>query len=107
MRRALAAGVRIALGTDAGYTNCLHGQNAYELELFVQEGMTPMQAIVAATSTAAECVRLADAVGTLRRGFLADILLVEGDPLADISLLRQPERLRAIFKDGRAVKNSL
>lgn len=107
MKRALAAGVRIALGTDAGYTNCLHGQNAYELGLFVQEGMTPMQAIVAATSTAAECVRLGDSVGTLRKGYLADILLVEGDPLKDIAILRRPERLKAIYKDGRLVKSSL
>ena len=107
MRRALAAGVRIALGTEAGYTNCLHGQNAYELELFGQAGMTPMQAIVATTSTAADGVRLSDSVGALRKGYLADILLVKGDPLADISILRQPERLKAIYKDCRLVKSSL
>jgi len=107
LKRALAAGVRIAVGTDSGYSNCLHGQNAYELELLVEGGMTPMQAVVAATSMAAECLGLGHELGTLRKGYYADILIVNGDPLADISLLREAEHLKAVYKGGQLVKDDL
>ena len=104
MARALQAGVRMALGTDAGYTNCLHGENAYELELLVGCGMTSMQAIVAATATAAECVGMDKHVGRLQAGLLADLLVVQGNPLADISVLRDPRNIKALYKDGEKIK---
>ena len=103
MVRALKAGVRIALGTDAGYSNCLHGKNAYELELLVGCGMTPMQAIVAATATAAECVGMDKHVGRLEAGLLADLLIVQGNPLADISVLRDPGNIKALYKGGEKI----
>src|SRR5207248_9241473 len=69
--RAIAAGVRIAMGTDSGVGP--HGHNAEELERMVECGMTPMQAIVATTRTASECVHIQRDVGTIEAGKLADL----------------------------------
>ena len=104
-RRAVAQGVRIAMGTDAGVGP--HGTNAEELALMVEAGMSPMEAIVAATRTAAECVRLGHLTGTLEPGKRADLLVVGSDPLADIRVLQDTSQLALIMKDGRAFKNTL
>ncbi|MBF6600621.1 MAG: amidohydrolase family protein [Dehalococcoidia bacterium] len=103
--RAAAAGVRIAMGTDSGVGH--HGSNAEELEQMVAAGLTPMQAIVASTKTASECLHLQHEIGTLERGKLADLLIVDGDPLADIAVLRDPARLALIMQAGRAHKDAL
>ena len=86
LQRAHRAGVRIAFGTDAGVS--MHGRNADEFPLMVQHGMTPEQAIVAATVNAADLLGLADEVGTLEPGRVADIVAVRGDPLSDVGVLR-------------------
>jgi imidazolonepropionase-like amidohydrolase len=86
LRRAVPAGVRIAFGTDAGVS--LHGRNADEFLLMVQHGMTPMQAIVAATLNAADLLGLADQIGAITPGRHADIIAVRGDPLSDVGVLR-------------------
>lgn len=100
-RMAVEAGVKIAMGTDTGVGP--HGGNARELEHMARYGgMTPMQAIVASTQSAAELLRLNDQTGTLAAGKLADILLVDGDPLADLSILAQPENLAMVLKSGAA-----
>jgi imidazolonepropionase-like amidohydrolase len=105
-RRAVAAGVKVAMGTDSGVGP--HGGNARELALMVEHGgMTPLQAIVATTRTAAELLRLDDRVGTLGPGKLADLLVVDGDPLADIHLLAEGDRLALVVKGGAAVRGSL
>ena len=104
-QRALQAEVKIALGTDCGGLG--HGQNARELEYLVEAGMTPMQAIMAATSMGAECIGLGSEVGVLREGMLADLLVVDGDPLKDVRLLQKRERLRIIMKGGIIIKNTL
>lgn len=101
--RAAAAGVKIAMGTDAGVAG--HGHNARELSLLTEVGLSPMQAIVAATRTAAECLALDDRVGTLQAGKLADVLIVDGDPLVDIRVLLDRERIETVIKDGRIVKS--
>ncbi|MEO7002571.1 MAG: amidohydrolase family protein, partial [Ktedonobacterales bacterium] len=76
---------------------------ARELALMVEHGgMTPMQAIVASTRSAAELLRLDHQVGTLTPGKYADLLLVDGDPLADIALLTQHDRLALVIKGGAA-----
>jgi imidazolonepropionase-like amidohydrolase len=72
----------------------------------VEGGMTPMQAIVASTKTASECVHMAGDVGTLECGKYADLLLVDGDPLADISVLQDRGRLALIVKGGQVHKNA-
>ncbi|MCA1644804.1 MAG: amidohydrolase family protein [Chloroflexi bacterium] len=102
-RLAVERGVRIAMGTDTGVGP--HGTNAEELELMVEAGMTPMQAIVATTRTAAECMRIAHLTGTLEVGKRADVLGVDGDPLADISLLQDQARLALIVRDGTPFKS--
>jgi imidazolonepropionase-like amidohydrolase len=103
--RAVEAGVRVAFGTDQGVGP--HGRNAEELSLLVDAGMTPMQAIVAATKTASECVHMQDDVGTLEPGKLADLLVVDGDPLADIGIMMDREKLQVIMQGGNTHKNTL
>jgi len=103
--RALDAGVRIAFGTDQGVGP--HGRNAEELLLMVQGGMSPMQAIVSATKTASECIHMADEIGTLQEGKLADLLVVDGDPLSDIGILRSRDHLLLIMQGGKPHKNLL
>ena len=100
LRRAVPAGVRIAFGTDAGVSK--HGRNADEFELMVKHGMTPATAIHAATVNAADLLGLASEVGTLERGKSADLIAVEGDPLADVTVLK---RVGFVMARGRVVKD--
>jgi imidazolonepropionase-like amidohydrolase len=96
LRRAVPAGVRIAFGTDAGVS--MHGRNADEFVLMVQHGMTPMQAIVAATVNAADLLGLSAEIGSIEAGKSADIVAVAGDPLADVGVLRT---MRFVMRAGR------
>jgi imidazolonepropionase-like amidohydrolase len=104
-QKALAAGIKMALGTDAGGFG--HGNNAIELAYLVEAGMTPMQAIVAGTKMGARCMGFGDEVGLLREGYLADFLVVDGDPLQDVAILQDRTRLRLIMKDGEIIKSTL
>ncbi len=105
LQRALELGVPLAMGTDAGMFG--HGDNAAEIVTMVEAGMTPMQALVATTATAACCIGLGDEVGTIEAGKLADLILVAGDPLRDITLLRDRANLRLVMKDGTPHVNRL
>jgi imidazolonepropionase-like amidohydrolase len=98
IRRALAAGVRVVAGTDAGGHG--HPPNAGELPLLVAAGLTPMQAIQAATGWAAACIGLEREIGTLEKGKRADIVVVDGDALADVKAIADPARVRLVVKDG-------
>lgn len=101
LRRAYRAGVPIFMGTDSCNTFAF-GSHAWELELLhTRLGLTPLEAIVAATSTAACALGLGDQTGTVAPGHRADLLVVDGDPLADLRVLQQPERLLGVFRDGR------
>ncbi len=104
-RQALQAGVKIALGTDGGGFG--HGHNAGELAYLVEAGMTPMQALVAATSMGAQCMGLGGETGLLRAGMLADFLVVDGNPLQDVRILEDRSRLRMIVKDGIVYKETI
>jgi imidazolonepropionase-like amidohydrolase len=96
-----AAGVKIAVGTDAGLSP-KHGTNLRELALLVRfGGLTPMQAIVAATSTSAELCGLSAQLGTVTAGKLADLVIVQGDPLADIESIGEPDNILLVLKEGR------
>lgn len=103
IKTALKAGVKIALGTDAAMPLVMHGGNAREFELMVEYGLTPMQAILAGTRNAAENLRLIDQIGTLEAGKLADIVVVDGDPLADITILKNLSCIKLVLKDGAVV----
>ena len=96
--RALAAGVTIALGSDVGVF--AHGENARELELLVDYGMAPAAALRAATSIAAGVLGRGDELGRIAEGYVADLVAVRGDPLADVSVLREPV---VVFQGGRVV----
>ena len=94
--RAHAAGVKIAFGTDSGVSP--HGDNAREFELMVAGGMTPMQAIQAATLEASKLLKIEDRLGTLEKGKLADLVAVEGDPIENISLMK---KMAFVMKEGK------
>ena len=96
--QALAAGVTVVAGTDAGGHG--HPNNALELEHLVAAGMTPMQALQAATSRAAECLGLEQEIGTIEKGKWADLVLVDGDPLQDIRVLQDVRRIKQVIKGG-------
>jgi imidazolonepropionase-like amidohydrolase len=93
--RAAAAGVKVAMGTDTPVAP--HGTNLRELVLMSHHGFTPSQALVAATSSAAELMGLQDELGSLEPGKRADVVLLQGDPF-DFEKL--PERVAAVYKDG-------
>lgn len=101
--RAHKAGVRIAMGTDAGVMP--HGTNLRELGLMVNIGMNPLETIVATTKKAAECLGWEDRVGTIQSGKLADIILVKTNPLQDIRSLEKVDNIALVMKDGRVVKD--
>jgi imidazolonepropionase-like amidohydrolase len=87
LKLAHSRGVKIAFGTDAGVSK--HGRNADEFELMVQFGMTPMEAIKAATVNAADLLGVSAVAGTLEKGKAADIIAVDGDPLKDVKVLKK------------------
>ncbi len=97
--KAYRAGVPIVFGTDSGVSP--HGENAREFSLMVAGGMPPMEAIQSATGVAAKFLRIDDRVGTLKAGLQADIIAVEGDPLADVSIL---ENVVFVMKEGVVYK---
>ncbi len=98
IQRALAAGVHVVAGTDAGGHE--HGINAREIVLLEQAGLTPMQAIQAATGWAAECLGLGSEIGTVEPGKLADMIAVGGNPLEDIAVLEDHQRIALVIKGG-------
>jgi imidazolonepropionase-like amidohydrolase len=106
-RQAHTSGIPISLGTDAGTPFNYHGENAQELERMVALGMSPMDAIVAATSAAARLLGIDRSVGILKAGQQADLVIVEGNPLKKISLLRRKDRLAGVMQRGRFVAGPL
>jgi imidazolonepropionase-like amidohydrolase len=99
-RNAVKMGVKISFGTDAAVFP--HGQNAKEFKLMVDLGMTPIDALKSATANDAELLGLAQKVGTLEKGKLADIVAVPGDPTADITAT---ERVSFVMKEGKIIRN--
>ena len=98
LKMALEHGVTVTAGTDEGGWE--HGNNAHELSCLVEAGMTPMQAIVAATSDAAKCVGLATEIGGIEPGKNADVILVDGNPLDNVSILERGSAVKYVMKDG-------
>ncbi len=100
LKRAFEAGVKVAFGTDAAVYP--HGLNAHEFAVYVRLGMTPLQAIRTATINAADLLGWSDKVGGIEPGKWADIIAVDGDPLADVTTLQQ---VKFVMKGGEVIKN--
>jgi imidazolonepropionase-like amidohydrolase len=101
---AMKKGVKIVLGTDAGGFDWKALNEAKEFEYYVNYGMTPMQAIRTATTTAAELLGWSDKMGTIEAGKWADLVAVSGDPLKDITEL---QRVKFVMKSGAVFKNEV
>jgi len=99
-RLALDAGVTIGLGSDVGVFT--HGTNYRELEWMVQGGMTPTQALMAATSVNAKILKMENTVGRIKPDLYADLIAVEGDPAVDVKAV---EKVKFVMKGGRVYKN--
>ena len=101
MRAMSKRGIRILPGGDYGFAWTPHGTNAKDLEYFVKYvGMSTMEALLSATAWGGPMMRMGKVLGYIREGYLADILLIDGDPLADITLLQDRSRILAVMKDG-------
>ena len=98
-RKAVKAGVKLSFGTDAGV--CDYGTAGKQFAFMVKYGMTPMQAIQAATSSAADLLGRTDQIGSVKSGKFADLVAITGDPLKDVGLL---ENVQFVMKDGRVFK---
>jgi imidazolonepropionase-like amidohydrolase len=103
-----AAGVKLLCGDDYGAIGLPHGRYADELEFYVKEaGIAPLEVIRWATRHGAELMGRGHELGAVREGFLADLLVVDGDPLADLAVLQDQARLLAVMKGGTLVKDEL
>jgi len=101
MRALRKRGVRILPGGDYGFAWTPHGTNAKDLEYFVKHvGMSTMEALLSATAWGGPMMKMGKQLGYIREGCLADMLLIDGDPLADITILQDKARILAVMKDG-------
>jgi imidazolonepropionase-like amidohydrolase len=101
LRQMHKRGIRVLPGGDYGFAFTPHLQNARDLELFVKHlGFTPMEAILSATRYGGEIMGHGEELGQLRDGYLADLVMVDGDPLADLAILRDQKKILAVMKDG-------
>lgn len=99
-QKAVKMGINIAMGTDMGFDPEM-GSNASELAIYVDLGMKPMHALQTATINAAKAIKLDKDLGTLEAGKLADVVAVDGDPLADIKCLQEKKNIQLVMKEGR------
>ncbi len=106
-QKAMATGVPIAMGTDAGTPFNHHGENAQELERMVALGMTPMAALMAATSAAARLLGLDHEIGAIEKGKIADLVVIKGNPLSKIGFVRDRKRIMGVMQAGRFVAGKL
>jgi imidazolonepropionase-like amidohydrolase len=104
VRMAHEQGVKVAFGTDCGTPFNKPGENAIELRYMTECGFSTSAALQSATRVAADALGLLDRIGTLEAGKIADIVIVDGDPLADIRVLADRARIAWVFRDGSAVR---
>jgi imidazolonepropionase-like amidohydrolase len=106
MKHLLSNGVRVLPGGDYGFAWNPIGTNARDLEHFVKYlGMSPMEAIMSSTKWGGELMGKAGELGQIQAGYLADLVLVDGDPLSDLGMLRDENRILCVMKDGQVQKN--
>jgi imidazolonepropionase-like amidohydrolase len=102
------AGIRVIPGGDYGFVWCPHGEYAKDIELFVTDmGFSPLEAITAATKHGSELMRMEKETGTVEQGKLADLLVVDGDPIEDIAILQDRSKLAVVMKDGKVMVSTL
>jgi imidazolonepropionase-like amidohydrolase len=107
VRLAKEIGVKIGFGTDAGTPFNFHGNNAKEFMCLVEFGdLTTTDALYAATGIAGEALGTERKIGQISKGFIADIIMIQGDPISDISVLEKPDNIRKIMLAGRLVKGT-
>lgn len=99
----LDKGVKISFSSDMGCPFLFHGENARELSSLVELGVSPMDAIVAGTKTAANAVGFGDQIGTVEEGKIADIIVIDGDPLKNIEILHKEQKIKMVLKNGEIV----
>jgi imidazolonepropionase-like amidohydrolase len=104
IQMAREAGIKVAAGTDAGTPFNMHGQNTMELKLFVDQGFSPGEAIQAGTRIAAQVLGVDEELGTIEEGKQADLIVVDGNPVEDITLLLKAEAIPLIMQGGNLVK---
>lgn len=104
LKKARKRGVPIAMGTDAGTPFNRHGKNAEELIFMVQHGFSAADALFSATSIAAKLLKLEHDIGAIRQDMKADLVVLDGNPLSDISILSDPTKIKAVFKSGKEMK---
>ena len=107
VRRALQAGVRIAMGTDQGTPANKPGENAQELLQMTALGMSSGAALMAATAWAAGLLRVGGEAGSISGGLAADLVVLDGDPLENIGVLTNQRAIRAVIQAGRIVRSDL
>jgi imidazolonepropionase-like amidohydrolase len=108
IRELMKRGIRILGGGDYGFMITPHGQNARDIDHFIQHcGMTNMESILTMTKNGGEAMDLPDRLGQVKQDFLADLLLVKGDPLTNPKVLLDRDNLRVIMKDGVIHKRSI
>jgi imidazolonepropionase-like amidohydrolase len=106
MKKMHKRGIKILPGGDYGFAWVPHGTNAKDLEYFVKYiGMSNMDALLSATKEGGKIMKRAHELGQIKEGFLADLVLIDGDPLADITVLQKSERILAVMKDGEFHKS--
>jgi imidazolonepropionase-like amidohydrolase len=105
LKKMYRRGIKILPGGDYGFAWMPHGTNAKDLEYFVKYiGMSTTDALLSATKEGGKVMMRPHELGQIKEGFLADLLLIDGDPLADITILQKPERILAVMKDGQFYK---
>jgi imidazolonepropionase-like amidohydrolase len=102
-KRAYKAGVKLAMGTDTGVPFTDHGNNLDEVVYLVEMGLSPMEALTATTFEAAKLLRMDDRVGSLEPGKLADFVVIDGDPLADVRVLQDKSRILTVAIGGKTI----
>jgi imidazolonepropionase-like amidohydrolase len=104
VRMAREAGVRVAMGTDAGTPFNVHGENLGELQRLVEVGYSPMEALESGTRIGARVLGQENELGTIEEGKLADLIVVDGNPPEDVGLLLKTEAIRLVMQGGKLVK---
>ena len=104
VKKAHGAGVAIAMGTDAGTPFNHHGKNLMEIPLLVRHGLSPRQALMAATRTASQLLGMEDLIGSIEPGKMADLVLVKGNPMEDIEIFNDASAILRVMKGGEFIE---